>query len=418
MRIPSELRQLGRLFPQETPLYLVGGAVRDNLLGIQSSDYDVAAALETSDIKALLKDTTFRVRGEYARTGTIVIVGNRIVCEYTTFRTDSYPLGRGDHSPQSVAFTKDIYQDALRRDFSCNAVYYNIAQDSFIDPTDGISAIKNRLIDTTRAPQKVLQEDALRILRIARLSCELGFHVAPEVIAAAGEYVIGLSHIARERIGAEVLKILNCQRKYPDFHDCFNPSYGLTLLEEIGANVLIFGKTIPFTTFCALDKLKNDGYYAYTTAIQLALILLNFTQEQLVQSFYNLALSNATIAEINSIISGYRAIEQSDLNTLPYDVAKLSVAKVYTHIRAITAIRMANGLDVERLCDITHIICSLQLPTTVSDLKINGNAVIAKGYEGAEIGKVIDFVLVESIIRELTTQEEQLNLIDLYGEKL
>ena len=118
--IPENLKKLSEKLP--APLYAVGGYVRNFLLGgVASEDIDLAAPLTTGEIVSAAESLGFHAVAEYPRTGTTVIYDGERKYEYTRFRTDEYAAG-GKHTPVSTEFTDDIYKDALRRDFKCNAV--------------------------------------------------------------------------------------------------------------------------------------------------------------------------------------------------------------------------------------------------------------------------------------------------------
>ena len=145
--------------------------------------------------------------------------------EYTAFRVDSYPSGSGVHSPVSVRFTDDILQDAKRRDFKCNAVYYDLSQEKLVDPLGGIVDIKNGILSTADAPDITLGQDGLRIMRMIRFVSTLGYGVEEQTLASAKKLAAGLNDISVERIREELDKILagdNCRK-------------ALELLNEIGA---------------------------------------------------------------------------------------------------------------------------------------------------------------------------------------
>ncbi|MDE5616361.1 MAG: tRNA adenylyltransferase, partial [Clostridia bacterium] len=118
----EELKRLASYFPKEKKLYAVGGCVRDALRGKPCYDIDLAGAITPDELTVILKDSEFKVCEASPRLGTMIIKGE-CAYEYTTFRTDSYHAGSGIHTPTSVRFTEDIFEDARRRDFKCNAVY-------------------------------------------------------------------------------------------------------------------------------------------------------------------------------------------------------------------------------------------------------------------------------------------------------
>ena len=229
MIVTNTLKRLADYFP--VPLYVVGGAVRDYILGYPNADCDLASALTSQEVKELLKDSEFRVAEASLKLGTLKIYYGNESYEYTVFRVDSY-ADNGKHSPESVKFVKDVATDATRRDFTINAIYYDIKSGEYIDPTGGIEDLKRGIIRTTREPRKVLQEDALRILRMIRISASYGYEIEKGTYDTAVSLIDSLKEIAYERIHDEFEKIIRADTVHgiKDGH-----VRGLKLLMETGA---------------------------------------------------------------------------------------------------------------------------------------------------------------------------------------
>ena len=230
----AKLKALAGLFPSDSPLYLVGGFVRDELLGINSFDVDVCSQLDVYSVKTLLLNSDFAVSDKNLRMGTVVISSGDFKVEYTTFRTDSYDRTRGDHSPESVVFTTDQKLDALRRDFACNAVYKNVLSGEIVDLVGGVEDIQKKLLKTVDEPEKVFEADGLRILRLVRFAAELGFDVEEKTFAVAKASAWRVKDIAVERIRDELDKIFVADTKHPDLHLEKAHLVGFRLLDELG----------------------------------------------------------------------------------------------------------------------------------------------------------------------------------------
>ncbi len=226
--IKSELEELAKLFPEDKPLFAVGGCVRDALRGEKCYDIDLSGAVKPDELINLLDGTRFKATGASPRLGTVIIKGNKCY-EYTTFRIDSYPTGSGVHTPTQVEFTTDIVVDAMRRDFKCNAIYCRIIDNELIDPLDGIADVKRKVLSTTADSQTVLSQDGLRILRLARFVSTLGFEVDGETYESAKKLACRLEEISVERIRDELDKILAGDNCYKALH----------LLQDIGALKII-----------------------------------------------------------------------------------------------------------------------------------------------------------------------------------
>lgn len=209
----DELIKLAELFPIDKPLYAVGGCVRDSIRHADFYDVDLAGAVLPETLAEILTDTGFEVHSASPRLGTVVIKGEGRHYEYTTFRIDSYPKGSGEHTPVRVEFTEDITADACRRDFKCNALYYDIRAGKLIDPLDGRADIEKGLLSTTVNPEKVLGEDGLRIMRLFRFVSTLGYSPEERTLECAKELKDNLKDITVERVRDELDKLLagdNC----------------------------------------------------------------------------------------------------------------------------------------------------------------------------------------------------------------
>lgn len=226
MPVPKILTVLSEISP--LPLYIVGGYVRNYLAEkFISDDIDLAGSIPAEEFAALSDRCGFRVLSRLSGTGTVKIAGLDINCEYTRFRIDSYRIG-GRHFPDKVEFTDDIYSDALRRDFKCNAVYYDIKEKKIVDPLGGLVDIKNRALDTVRPPEEVFRYDGIRLLRLARFAAELNFTPTEGAIAGARRFAENVKSVSEKKIKDEVERIKNSCDKYP-----FSPPNGLSIAAEV-----------------------------------------------------------------------------------------------------------------------------------------------------------------------------------------
>ncbi len=228
--IPNNLKRLANACP--VPLYLVGGSVRDFLARKTPAffDYDICAPLAADEFIAIATACRFTVKSVFRSTGTVKLQDlEGIEYEYSSFRSDKYV--RGLHVPVEIYFTNDITLDAKRRDFTVNAIYYDIKEDTFGDPLNGIPAIKQKRLTTVDSPKKVFGEDGLRLMRLARQTAQLGFHPDDECLHGATQNASLIKDITPERIYAELSAILNAAHKYGNTEGAYQ---GLTLLERIG----------------------------------------------------------------------------------------------------------------------------------------------------------------------------------------
>ena len=205
--VREELEELASYFPIDKPLYAVGGCVRDYLRGKEFYDVDLSGGMKPEELIELLDKTPFGVVSASPRLGTVIIKGKNTY-ENTAFRIDSYPAGSGIHTPTNVQFTQDLTVDAKRRDFKCNAIYYNIRERQIIDPLGGIEDIKQVILSTTISPDVVLSQDGLRILRLARFVSKLGYEIEEHTYDSAKRLAGRLREISVERIREELNRIL------------------------------------------------------------------------------------------------------------------------------------------------------------------------------------------------------------------
>jgi poly(A) polymerase len=181
--------------------YFAGGCVRDTLLRVEPKDFDVATSAQTTDVERLFPQTV----PVGAQFGVVLVIQAGIHVEVATFRADgAYVDGR---HPTSVRFS-DAREDALRRDFTINGMFYDPLTDQVIDYVNGQQDLAAGIIRAIGDPYARFTEDRLRMLRGVRLAARLGFTIVPETFLAIQELAPTIVDIAWERIGDEVTKIL------------------------------------------------------------------------------------------------------------------------------------------------------------------------------------------------------------------
>ncbi|MBO4848310.1 MAG: CCA tRNA nucleotidyltransferase [Clostridia bacterium] len=230
-----ELIRLAELFHGKGFLLcVVGGRVRNSLMGLPLSDTDVTSAMRPEEVIALCRENGFAVVPKGLDFGMVEVhIGDKTY-EHTTFRADTYAEG-GAHRPKRVSFSDSPQEDAFRRDFTVNAMYAEVLTGNIVDPTGGAEDIGRRLIRTTsRDPRAILGDDGLRIMRLCRFAAELGFDIEENTFEAAKECAPLLADISAERVRDELVKILMADAKYglPAQESVLR---GLHLLDETGA---------------------------------------------------------------------------------------------------------------------------------------------------------------------------------------
>lgn len=234
--IPETLLPLAEAFAKEnTEAFAVGGLVRNALLNLPPSDIDVCSRFSPQEIVEKMPQYGIRVIEKAAEMGTVELHFDGIIVEHTTFRREAYADG-GEHRPNVVAFGESLIDDAWRRDFSVNALYANFFTGEVFDPTGGIPDLEQHIIRTTSAdPDDILRSDALRVLRLVRFACELGFEIEERTWEAAKRNAPKLVDIAAERRRQEFVKILLTDARYPALgrDELRSPLRGLHLLDEL-----------------------------------------------------------------------------------------------------------------------------------------------------------------------------------------
>lgn len=198
--------------------YIVGGSVRDLILGKTPHDYDITTSAIPDEIQRIFRDFKTLLIGK--QFGTVVVVQETNNTEVTTFRSEGkYLDGR---RPSEVFFSEDIYEDLSRRDFTINAIAYN-NKEGIIDPFNGQMDIEDRIIRCVGNPMERFREDHLRILRAVRFSSQLGFEIEDDTYSACRELSSSLNGISAERIREELFKIILAE----------NPSHGIRLIRDL-----------------------------------------------------------------------------------------------------------------------------------------------------------------------------------------
>ncbi|MGC6465957.1 MAG: CCA tRNA nucleotidyltransferase [Akkermansiaceae bacterium] len=182
-------------------VFFAGGAVRDQLLGKEPKDYDLATSATPSEVRALFSKSD--AVGEHF--GVIIVKGQGEMIEVATFRTDgSYKDGR---RPESVEFSSPE-EDAKRRDFTINGLFQDPLSGEIIDFVSGRSDLEAGILRAIGNPRKRFEEDALRLMRAVRFAVVTGFEIEPETLAAIKSCAPLLSQISPERIRDEFSRIL------------------------------------------------------------------------------------------------------------------------------------------------------------------------------------------------------------------
>jgi len=224
LNVPREILEITKTLENSGFLaYLVGGCVRDSLIGREPKDWDIATNATPEQIIPLFPKTVYE-----NKFGTVTVVNEEVEegslrnVEVTPFRTEAKYSDR--RHPDEVKFSDKLEDDLSRRDFTINALAYNASESDLIDLYGGVKDIKDRVIETVGEASLRFTEDALRMLRAIRLACELDFTCNTETIEAISQHAELLKEISIERIRDEFTKII----------DSPQPMNGLILSHQTG----------------------------------------------------------------------------------------------------------------------------------------------------------------------------------------
>ncbi|MCI8613108.1 MAG: CCA tRNA nucleotidyltransferase [Clostridia bacterium] len=400
------------------PVYLVGGYVRNSLRGLKPTDIDLTGPCPVSALKLSPK---YRVKTVNFRLGTAQIKYGKEVYEYTPFRVENYDKG---HTPSEVFFTTDIRQDALRRDFTCNSVYYDILADELIDFVGGISDIEKGILRCHK-PERILSSDGLRILRLVRFACSLGFKIEGATATAAMAKAELLKDITPERKREELDKML-----VADTVNGVDQAHyrAMKLLGKMG----LFKYLIPEVEQC-ISLMQNEKYHKYDVAehtfrtvayappkVRLAALFHDLGKAYCMEKHGNMHGHEVVSARIAERRMGYYGLRYSNdeiafvkrlvLNHM-YDMSgNTSDAKVRRFVARnfdviddlvdlINADKLATGMVTReqvgesRFTAVKWDIIESGAPVYIGDLEIDGTDCHAAGLDGEQIGAFLKDML-------------------------
>lgn len=419
---------LSRLHDEhEMPAFIVGGCVRDSLLGQQPHDWDICTSATPDELLEIFDDCRAIETGLKHGTVTLVILGEQF--EVTTFRKDGdYSDGR---HPDRVDFVSDIETDLSRRDFTINAMAWNNVS-GLVDPFGGRFDLEKGLIRCVGDPDARFQEDGLRILRAMRFAAVLGFDIDASTGEAIHRNKYLLTHISAERINSELQKILlgrNALRILLDFADVI-----ATIIPQMKP-CIGFNQNNPYHQYTVYEHIVRsvDAYKGNDIVVKLALFLHDigkpscYTCDERGGHFYGHPLISKKIAQ-----EVMRSLKFD--NTTTYDVLELiechDVVMVPTLKFARRWLNKIGKEQVFRLIDVrkadvygqrenifderleraaAFALCVKQVLDaaecfSMKDLAINGYAVMDMGASGKQIGVILNRLL-EMVMEEQIPNE-------------
>jgi tRNA nucleotidyltransferase (CCA-adding enzyme) len=259
--IPTKVQYiLDTLQKHEHQAFVVGGCVRDSILGKEPGDWDIATDAVPEEIKQLFSKTV----DTGIKHGTVTIILDGSSYEVTTYRVDGEYLDF--RKPESVTFTASIDEDLSRRDLTINAIAYNPLM-GIVDPFRGIADIEAGVIRTVGDPDKRFREDALRMLRAVRFSAQLGFAIDESTLKSIEKNSQLIENISSERIRDELSKILLSDNPF-----CFSLLMDTKLIKY----------TLPEFEPCFLT-VQNNPYHAYDVAMHILHSVANIEKNRVLR---------------------------------------------------------------------------------------------------------------------------------------
>ena len=373
--------------------YVVGGCVRDSLLGLTPHDWDLCtSALPQQGMELFGEEKCIPTGLQH---GTVTVKQGGGLYEITTFRTEgAYTDGR---HPDEVHFVPDVREDLARRDFTINAMAYN-EKEGLIDPFGGQDDLQSGILRAVGVPHQRFTEDALRILRLYRFAARFGFSIDPPTAQAAQELCAHLDCVSVERIEEELAKLLS------------GPAPAAYLDEKI------LGVVLPELSPEALAAAKPvvDACPAGEQAlpVRLAALLLSLGEDGTRRTLRRLRCSNACIEEtavlVREVVSGVPVSLNIYARRL---LGKYNLCTVQRLAALGTALQPERSADFAALSELAEQLDADGVCCRVSQLAVNGRDLMAAGVPaGPGIRKVLE-ALLDGVIREEYPNERQALLI-------
>ena len=404
--------------------YVVGGCVRDSLLGLTPHDWDLCTSALPQQVMELFGAQRCIPTG--LQHGTVTVKQSGALYEITTFRTEgTYTDGR---HPDEVHFVPDVREDLARRDFTINAMAYN-EKEGLVDPFGGQADLQSGIVRAVGVPRQRFTEDALRILRLYRFAARFGFAIDPPTAQAAQELCAHLDCVSVERIEEELAKLLAS----PAPAAYLDKKILLVILPELSSEALAAAK--PVVDACPAG--------AENLPIRLAALLLSLGEDGIRRTLKRLRCSNALIEEAAVLVREARGCDGSFLfghdsghsiarpiafgNRVPPQrtvlrettvtpgftiyarrlLGKYNLCTVQRIAALGTALQPERAADFAALSELAEQLDADGVCCRVSQLAVNGRDLMAAGVPaGPGIRKVLE-ALLDGVIREEYPNERQ-----------
>ena len=381
--------------------YVVGGCVRDSLLGLTPHDWDLCTSALPQQVMELFGAQRCIPTG--LQHGTVTVKQSGALYEITTFRTEgTYTDGR---HPDEVHFVPDVREDLARRDFTINAMAYN-EKEGLVDPFGGQADLQSGIVRAVGVPRQRFTEDALRILRLYRFAARFGFAIDPPTAQAAQELCAHLDCVSVERIEEELAKLLTA----PAPAAYLDKKILLVILPELSSEALAAAKPVvdacpagtedlPVRWAALLMSLGEDG----TRKVLKRLRCSNACIEQTAVLVREAFAAPGQDAAPDTAIRIRKLLGRYDLHTVQR-LAALGAAMEPEQAADFAAqAELAAQLDADGVC------------CRVSQLAVNGRDLMAAGIPaGPGLRRTLE-ALLDAVIRGQLLNERQC-LLDAAGQ--
>lgn len=411
-------------------IYLVGGFVRDSVMQKKADDADFTTNATPEQILEIFK--AFRTLTTGIKHGTITVIINHKPFEITTYRTEK---GYSDcRHPDEISFADKIEDDLSRRDFTVNSIAFN-PESGYVDPFDGMSDIKKRLIRCVGEPQKRFTEDALRIMRALRFSSVLSFSIDEETEKAMFSCKNLLSHISKERIFSELSKMLCGENirevltKYSEILSVIIPEikdmkgfeqhnfHHIYDVLEHTAVVVESAPALPHLRFAALfhDCGKPDCFSLDKDGVGHFYSHASISAKKADEALLRLRCDNKTREKVVRLIKLHDAPIEEDEVVIKKKLSKYGEDLFFDLIKLKRADTL--GLAPEFHCRDAHFdiledtarkVLSEKPCFSLKDLAINGNDLSELGFEGREIGECLKGLLIAVLENRVKNEKSAL----------
>lgn len=369
--------------------YVVGGCVRDSLLGLTPHDWDLCtSALPQQGMELFGEEKCIPTGLQH---GTVTVRQGGGLYEITTFRTEgTYTDGR---HPDEVHFVPDVREDLARRDFTINAMAYN-EKEGLVDPFGGQTDLQSGILRAVGVPHQRFTEDALRILRLYRFAARFGFSIDPPTAQAAQELCAHLDCVSVERIEEELAKLLSA----PAPAAYLDKKILGVVLPELSPEALAAAK--PVVDACPAGE--------QALPVRLAALLLSLGEDGSRRTLRRLRCSNACIEETAVLVREVVPGVPVSLNIYARRLlGRYNLCTVQRLAALGTALQPERSADFAALSELAEQLDADGVCCRVSQLAVNGRDLMAAGVPaGPGIRKVLE-ALLDGVIREEYPNERQ-----------